>query len=127
MFLEGSLDLVLSIIFLGFSTSCIVGFTGLLIGGIVLLRRVFVFDLRFWDGLLFVFPCAGFTRDCELIIVLGSLGFFSWFGIIFRVSGLLRGFASNDGFLLDSSLLGCPFNGEAMGELSSLLWLKLFF
>ena len=127
MLLEGSFDLVLSIIFLGFSISWIGGFTGLLIGGVVVLRRVFLSELRFWDGLLFMFRFAGFAWDCELLTILGFLGFVSWFGIIFRVCGLLRGFANNDGSLLDPSLLVCFFKGELMEDLSSLFWLELFF
>jgi len=48
-----------------------------LIGGIVLFSKVFLSWFKLCEGLLFifVFVFVCFARDCELLIILGLLGF----------------------------------------------------
>ena len=124
MFWEDSLDLTLLFIFLGFAINWIGGFAGLLIGGVVLFSKVFLSWLKFCEGFLLEF--VRFARDCELLTKFGLLGFFSWFEIIFTLSGLLSGFINN-GYMFELSLRGFPFLGEITGDLSSLFCLKLSF
>ena len=123
MLLEELLDLTL-FMFLGFAIRWIGGFAGLLIGGVVVFRNVFLSWLKFCEGLLFVF--VRFARDCELLTILGLLGFWSWFEIIFTLSGLLSGFINN-GFLFELFLRGFLCLEEITGDLSSLFCLKLSF
>ena len=106
MFLEGLFDLKV-FIFLGFSISWIGGLEGLLMGGLMLFRKVFLSWLKFRDGLFFMSWLIVFTGDCEILVILGLLGFMSWFGFIFKFSGLFRGFF-NSCFLSELSLGGCP-------------------
>ena len=112
------LELTLLVKFLGFSISWIGGLVRLLIGGVVLFRKVFLSWLKFSAVLLFRFLFVRFAWDFELLIILGLIGFFSWLGIIFWLSGLLRGFFNN-GFLLELSLRDFPFTGEIRVDLSS--------
>ena len=122
MFWEDSLDLTLLLIFLGLAISWIGGFAGLFIGGVMLFRKVFLSWLRFCEVLLFIFWFVRFAWDCELLAIVGLLRFLGWFEIIFRLSGLLRGFINN-GFLFELSLRGFPFIEEITEDLSSLFCL----
>ena len=116
MFWEDSLDLKLVFIFLGFAINWIGGFAGLLIGGVGLFKKVFLSWLSFCEGLIFVFWIVRLAWDCELLTIVGLLGFLGWFEIIFRLSGLLRGFVNN-GFLFKLSLTGLPSTEETLGDL----------
>ena len=122
MFWEDSLDLELLLIFLGLAISWIGGFEGLFIGGVVLFRKVVLFWLRFCEVLIFIFWFVRFAGDCELLVIEGLLRFLGWFEIIFRLSGLLRGFINN-GFLFELSLRGLPFIEEITEDSSSLFCL----
>ena len=83
MFLGDSLDLKLLFIFLGFAMSWMGGFAGLLIGGVVLLRKVFLSWLKFCGEFLFIFWFLRFAWDSELLTRLDLLEFLGWFEIIF--------------------------------------------
>ena len=66
-----------------------------------------------------------FVCDCELLTIvglLGLLGLFSLLGIVFTLSGLLRGFVSN-GFLFSLSLGDFCLLEEITEDLSSLFCL----
>ena len=113
-------------IFFGFAISWIGGFAGLLLDEVVLFRKVFLFWLEFWVDILFVFLFTKFPWDCERLIILGLLGFLGGFEVIFRFSGLLRGFINN-GLLLELSLTGFPFPEGITEDSFSLCFSKLLF
>ena len=117
-----SLDLVLLLIFWGFAISWIGGFAGLLLGKVVLFWKVFLSCFEFSEGLLFIFRFEGFAWDCELLTILGLLGFLGWLEIIFILSGLFKGFINN-GFLFKLSLRGLPFTRGVTEDLFSLFFL----
>ena len=122
MFWEDSLDLALFLIFLGLAISWIGGFAGLFIGGVVLFWKVFLSWLKFCEVLLVLFWFLRFAWDCELLTIDGLLRFLSGFEIIFRLSGLFKGFINN-GFLFELSLRGFSFIEEITEDLSSLFCL----
>ena len=95
--------------------SWIGGFVGLLIGGVVLLGKVFLSWLEFFNVLLVIW----LFWDCELLKIFGLFGFLSWFGFTFRLTGLVRGFVNN-GFLFKLFVRGFPFTEEITGDLFSL-------
>ena len=122
MFWEDSLDLTLLLIFFGLAISWIGAFGGLFIGEVALFRKVFLSWLRFCEVWIFIFWFLGFAWDCELLVIDGLLRFLGEFEIIFRLSGLFRGFSSN-GFLFELSLGDFPLIAGTNKELSSLFCL----
>ena len=122
MFCEDLVDLTLLLIFLGLAISWIGGFAGVFIGGVVLFRKVVLFWVGFCEVLLFLFWFLRFPWDCELLVLIGLLRFLGLFEIIFRLSGLLRGFINNDS-LFELFIRGFSFIEEITEDLSSLICL----
>ena len=122
MFWEDSLDLTFLLRMLGLAISWIEGFTGLFMGVVVLLRKVFLSWFWFCEFFLFMFWFEGFACDCVVLVFVGLLIFFGWFEIIFRLSGLLRGFINNV-FLFELSLGGFPSIEEFAEDSSCLICL----
>jgi hypothetical protein len=88
----------------------------------VLFRKFLLPWLRFCEVLLSIFWFVRFDWDCELLVIVGLFRVLGWFEIVFRLSGLLRGFINN-GFLFELSLIGFPFKEDLTEDLSSSLCL----
>ena len=126
MFLVGLLELALLVKFFGFSISWIGGLAGFLAGWVVLLRKVFWSLFDFCEGLFINFWFRWFIWDCELLTILGLLGFFGRFEFKFGLSGLFRGLINN-GFLFELLSRWFVFLGGTIIDLSSLFFLEASF